>query len=191
MEQQISESQAPGVALRSPTPASTSDRRLLQAVRRGSAEAAEALVARHWSRAHRIAYGILGDSHAAEDVAQEAMLAALEGIGRFDPYRPFAPWLHRVVSNRALDLLRSRRRRPETAIDVELQADETTDGDGPLREALHALSPEQRAIVVLRHIGGYGPGEIARMLDLPRGTVGSRLRRALDQMRTELEDEDG
>jgi RNA polymerase sigma-70 factor (ECF subfamily) len=63
--------------------------------------------------------------------------------------------------------------------------------DGGLRGALGELSPENRAIVVLRYVGGYGPGEIARLLGVPRGTVGSRLRRALDQLRTEMEDDDG
>lgn len=65
-----------------------SDRRLLRAARKGSPEAVEALIERHWDQAHRIAYGILGDAHAAEDVTQEAMLSVLGNIGRFDPFQP-------------------------------------------------------------------------------------------------------
>src|ERR1043166_8372146 len=79
------------------------DRELLRGARRGSPQAVEALIERHWDRAHRIAYGILGDAHAAEDVTQEAMLSIVKNIRRLDPYRPFGPWLHAVVSNRALD----------------------------------------------------------------------------------------
>ncbi len=120
------------------------------------------------------------------------MLSALANIGRFDVYRPFGPWLHRIVANRALDWLRARRRRAE--VHEHRDAGESAlqgDGEGALRAALARLSPEHRAVVVLRYVGGYGPGEIARLLGVPRGTVGSRLRRALDQLRTELEEDDG
>jgi RNA polymerase sigma-70 factor (ECF subfamily) len=157
----------------------------------------EALVERHWDRAHRIAYGILGDAHAAEDVTQEAMLSVLGSIGRFDPYRPFEPWLHRIVSNRALDWARSRQRRAEVPAGSSADVDATErlapddESDPRLEMALAALSPEHRAVIVLRFVAGHGPGDIARILGVPRGTVGSRLRRALDLLRTELEDDDG
>jgi RNA polymerase sigma-70 factor, ECF subfamily len=162
-----------------------SDRELLRAVRDGSDAAAEALVGRHWDRAYRIAYGILGDAHAAEDVTQEAMLSLLANVGRFDTRRPFEPWLHRIVSNRALDWLRGRNRRAEVAPLV-APAPSEPPSDPALATALASLPPEQRAVVVLRHLGGYGTNEIARMLGLPRGTVGSRLRRGLDQLRAQL-----
>lgn len=157
----------------------------------------EALVKRHWDRAHRIAYGIVGDAHAAEDVTQEAMLLVVGSIGRFDVYRPFEPWLHRIVSNRALDWARSRARRAEVSADPSAGARLAEDavpnqpGDGRLEAALATLSPEHRAVVILRFVAGYGPNEIARILAVPRGTVGSRLRRALDQLRAELEEDHG
>jgi RNA polymerase sigma-70 factor (ECF subfamily) len=168
-----------------------STRRLLRAARSGSPPAVEALVERYWDRSHRIAYGILGDAHAAEDVTQEAMLSVVAGLGRFDAYRPFEPWLHRVVTNRALDWARSRARRPEVAVgavEAERPAHDSFSPDGGLEAALATLAPEQRAVVVLRYIGGYGPDEIGAALGIPRGTVGSRLRRALDQLRTEMEE---
>jgi RNA polymerase sigma-70 factor (ECF subfamily) len=177
--------------------AQLSDRRLLGDARRGSREAIEALVERHWDRAHRIAYGLLGDAHAAEDVTQEAMLSVVGGIGRFDVLRPFEPWLHRVVTNRALDWARSRSRRPEVPVapgdsgPLESRPEPGSGGDTGLEAALDELSEEQRAVVVLRYVGGYGPDEIGRMLGIPRGTVGSRLRRALDQLREEMEESDG
>ncbi|MFT3866388.1 MAG: RNA polymerase sigma factor [Solirubrobacterales bacterium] len=163
-----------------------SDRDLLRAVREGSPRASEELVARHWDRAYRIAFAILGDPHLAEDVTQEAMVSMLANLGRFDRRRPFVPWLHRIVSNRALDWARARSRREEIP---RLVAPPVADAgpDPALIEALAALAPERRTVVVLRHVAGYGTNEIARMLGVRRGTVGSRLRRGLDELRTELE----
>jgi RNA polymerase sigma-70 factor (ECF subfamily) len=88
-----------------------SDADLVRAVRNGSSAAAEELVARHWDGAYRIAFAILGDAHFAEDVTQEVMVSMLAKLGRFDSRRAFGPWLHRIVSNRALDWARSRARR--------------------------------------------------------------------------------
>ena len=167
-----------------------SDGELLRAARAGSTAAAGALVERHWDGAHRIAYAILGDPHLAEDVTQEAMLSMLASLGRFDARRSFGPWLHRIVANRALDWARARSRRGELPRLVEPPASEAG-ADPALMEALAQLPTDQRAVVVLRHVAGYGTNEIARMLRIRRGTVGSRLRRGLDQLRTELEEGDG
>ena len=172
-----------------------SDRGLLRAARAGSPQAVEALIERHWNRAHRIAYGILGDAHAAEDVTQEAMLLVLGSIGRFDSYRPFQPWLHRIVSNRALDWARARARRAEVPADEVVPPSEdpaqSAGVDPTLEAALDALSPDHRAVIVLRFVAGYGPKETGQVLGIPTGTVGSRLRRALDQLRIDLEVENG
>lgn len=170
--------------------ANRSDRELMRAARAGSEAAAEALVARHWDRAHRIAFGILGDAHFAEDVTQEAMVSILANLGRFDVRRPFEPWLHRIVANRALDWARARSRREEVVRLVAPPAG-SPGSDPALAEALLALPEDQRAVVVLRHVAGYGTNEIARLLGLRRGTVGSRLRRGLDQLRTQLEEGNG
>ena len=166
------------------------DRDLLKEARKGSDEALEALVAQHWQRAHRIAYGILGDSHMAEDVTQEAMISVLANLGRFDTRRAFEPWLHRIVANRALDWARARTRHQELSRLVAPPASEAPP-DPDLMAALAELTPDHRAVVVLRFVAGYGTGEIARMLGIRRGTVGSRLRRGLDQLKTTLEDGNG
>ncbi len=181
----------PGVvAARSPRGARRSDAELIRAVRNGSTAATEELVDRHWEAAHRIAFAILGDPYLAEDVTQEAMVSMLGTIGRFDTRRAFGPWLHRIVANRALDSVRARGRQEQV---TRLVAPPAPDGgsDPRLVEALGELPPDQRAIVVLRHVAGYGTNEIARMLGLRRGTVGSRLRRGLDQMRRDMEAHDG
>ena len=147
----------------------------------------EALFEAHWARAHRAAFLVVNDAALAEDIAQESFLAAIRNLDRFDRRRPFGPWLHRIVVNRAIDASRSRSLRREVELNesrVETEVHEPV--DRAVLEALGRLPPEQRAVVVLRHLLGYTPGEIARMLDLPRGTVNSRLRRGLDAMRAEL-----
>jgi RNA polymerase sigma-70 factor, ECF subfamily len=163
------------------------ERRLVREAQRGSAEAVEALFRKEWPRAYRAAYLVVHDAAAAEDIAQEAFLAALRAIDRFDRRRPFGPWMHRIVVNRAIDVARARALRRE----VDAAAGETEEAppDPPslplsdqVLEALRALGPEQRAVVALRYLFDYTPGEIARALELPRGTVNSRLRRALDRL---------
>jgi RNA polymerase sigma-70 factor (ECF subfamily) len=160
------------------------ERAWVRGAQRGSASDLEALFDAHWSRAHRAAYLVVHDASLAEDIAQEAFLAAIRNLDRFDRRRPFGPWLHRIVVNRAIDAARARSLRRETEL-AETIADpgEEAPVDRTALTALAALPPEQRAVIVMRHLLGYTPGEIARALDLPRGTVNSRLRRGLDAMR--------
>jgi RNA polymerase sigma-70 factor, ECF subfamily len=159
----------------------------------GSVPDLEALFRDHWPRAHRAAFLVVQDAAAAEDIAQEAFLSAIRALNRFDHKRPFGPWLHRIVVNRAIDWARARTLRAEAGADAlaerpapELLQDTYSE---PVAAALAALAPEQRAVIVLRHLLEYTPGEIAGMLDLPRGTVNSRLRRGLDRLREELPEE--
>src|SRR5215207_11563286 len=76
----------------------------------------EALFREHWPRAYRAAYLVVHDGAAAEDIAQEAFLAAIRSLDRFDRGRPFGPWLHRIVVNRAIDWARARALRSETEL---------------------------------------------------------------------------
>jgi RNA polymerase sigma-70 factor (ECF subfamily) len=166
---------------------------LVRQAKRGSADAVEVLVRRHWNGAHRAAFLIVQDAAAAEDIAQEAMLAAVRAIEGFDRRRPFRPWLHRIVVNRSLDWLRARKRRPEVSVEVARppaatspQAHELSE---ELMDALGALAPQQRTLIVMRHLLGYRSTELARMLDLPPGTVRTRLARALEALRALLDDQ--
>jgi RNA polymerase sigma-70 factor (ECF subfamily) len=170
------------------------ERALIRGAQRGSEEAIEALFRSHWPRAWRAAYLIVHDQAAAEDIAQEAFLAAIRSLERFDRRRPFGPWLHRIVVNRAIDWTRARSIRREVGAEVEDSPAEPGSGPGgPYSEsvvaALRELPPEQRAVVVMRHLLEYTPGEIADALALPRGTVNSRLRRALDRLGETLAEE--
>lgn len=159
----------------------------MRGAQRGSASDLEALFEVHWPRAHRAAYLVVHDSALAEDIAQEAFLAAVRNLDRFDGRRPFGPWLHRIVVNRAIDAARARSLRREAELTEHVPgAGAPEPVDSSVLAALADLPPEQRAVVVMRHLLEYTPGEIARALDLPRGTVNSRLRRGLDAMRSEL-----
>jgi RNA polymerase sigma-70 factor (ECF subfamily) len=157
----------------------------------GSRSALAELYTAHWRRAHRAAFLIVHDAAAAEDVAQDAFLAAVDALDRFDRRRPFAPWLHRIVANRAIDWARREalRRRVDGAGEREERARPPEGLGEDVMGALAELPAEQRAAVVLRYLLDYTPGEIAAMLELPRGTVNSRLRRGLDQLGTRLEAE--
>lgn len=165
------------------------ERKLIREAQRGSRDALAELYALHWPRAHRAAYLVIHDAGAAEDIAQDAFLAAVDALDRFDRRRPFGPWLHRIVINRAIDWGRREALR-RSAGDPAEQAGPAAPPEaigGELMPALAQLPPEQRAVVVLRHLLEYTPGEIAGMLELPRGTVNSRLRRGLDQLRDLIE----
>jgi RNA polymerase sigma-70 factor (ECF subfamily) len=163
------------------------DAALVRAAQRGSEQAVEELFARHWGAAHRAALLVTGDRAAAEDIAQEAFLAALRALPRFDLRRPLRPWLHRIVVNRAIDWSRARAHRAVVGADVAPDAAGRDEPDpralpDDVAAALLTLGPEQRAVIVLRYVLDYTPGEIAAALDLPRGTVNSRLRRGLDAL---------
>lgn len=165
---------------------------------RGSEMAVELLFRRYWNDAHRAAYLIVRDAAAAEDIAQEAFMAALRSLDRFDRHRPFGPWFHRIVANRSIDWARARAARHEVAAEL---VDPALGASGPpeidpfqraqLLGALADLPPEQRAVVCLRYLFDYTPGEIAGILDLPRGTINSRMRRALDRLAADLGPERG
>jgi RNA polymerase sigma-70 factor (ECF subfamily) len=164
-----------------------SEAALVRGAQAGSASDLEELFRTHWPRAYRAAYLVVHDSAAAEDIAQEAFLAAVRALGRFDRRRPFGPWLHRIVVNRAIDWARARTLRREVGDAEAAVADPSSPRtDRGLSDdvlaALAALSPEHRAVIVLRYLLEYTPGEIAALLEVPRGTVNSRLRRGLDAL---------
>src|SRR5215207_5808198 len=139
------------------------DAALLRAIDRGDDAALAELFGRHWPALHRAAWLVCQDAQAAEDIAQEAFLAALARLDRFDRRRPLAPWLHRIAVNRAIDHVRARAARREVgAATMPEHAVATAHGGAdPAAEAaladdvtaaLAALPPDQRAVVVLRHL---------------------------------------
>jgi RNA polymerase sigma-70 factor (ECF subfamily) len=167
---------------------------LVRQAQSGSEEAIERLFRNHWPKAWRAAYLVVHDGAAAEDIAQEAFLAAIRSLDRFDRRRAFGPWLHRIVVNRAIDWTRARTLRREVTASVDQDPPARPDApsapySADIVAALSSLPAEHRAIVVLRYLLEFTPGEIASALGLPRGTVNSRLRRALDRLGDRLGEE--
>ena len=163
------------------------ERAWVRGAQAGSASDLEALFRHHWPGAYRAAYLVVHDAAAAEDIAQEAFLSAVRALDGFDRGRPFGPWLHRIVVNRAIDWTRARALRREVgdeqlAVTPARREAPPDDLGAETMAALGSLSPDHRAVVVLRYVLDYSPGEIAELLELPRGTVNSRLRRGLDTL---------
>jgi RNA polymerase sigma-70 factor, ECF subfamily len=162
------------------------ERARVRGAQQGSVSDLEALFRTHWPRAFRAAYLVAHDAAAAEDIAQESFLAAIRSLDRFDRRRPFGPWLHRIAVNRAIDWTRARKLRGEVELFESLASVAEPNEPDELLAALARLPPEQRAVLVMRYLLEFTPGEIAEALDLPRGTVNSRLRRGLDALGAEL-----
>jgi RNA polymerase sigma-70 factor (ECF subfamily) len=143
--------------------------------------------------AHALATQILGDSEAAADAVQDAIVKALQRPDAYDPTRgAVRPWFLAVVRHRCLDLLR---RRQPTVPEVETLPAETRSPEdsvaalqdaATIREALARLSAEQREILILRDFNDLGYAEIAQVLEVPHGTVMSRLHRARLALRKEM-----
>src|SRR3954453_15286926 len=124
-----------------------SDAKLVELARRGSRDAAAELFTRHWRAAWRAAYAVTGRRALADDVAQDAFERAFGALARFDERRPFAPWLHRIVVNRSLDLLRYEGRL--VGADAAREAAEWDDprlGDRALLAAVSLLSEQRRVV---------------------------------------------
>jgi len=162
-----------------------SDATLVRKARNGSRDAAGELFGRYWPGAWRAALVLTGRREMADDVAQDAFERAFAALSRFDESRPFGAWLHRIVVNRALDLMRRERR----LVGLDQVAEPESpwrDLDAEDRELLNAVATlglQRRTVVVLRYGLGYSPTEIAELLELPTGTVNSRLARALEELR--------
>ena len=165
---------------------SPTDHELVRAARAGDRAALEMLLSRHYDRMHALCRRLTGNDADADDAAQEALLAVVRGLPRFDGRAAFTTWVYRVTVTACLDELRRRKRRPEpTDADAFGVAAENP---GPaldtrvvdrldLDAALAALPPEFRSAVVLRDQLGLDYAEIAEVLDIPAGTVRSRIAR--------------
>lgn len=167
------------------------DSELVLAIRAGSAEAADALFARHWPRAWRAAYAILGERTAADDASQRAVERAIRALDQFRTDGSFGAWIGRIAVNQAIDMLRRAPREgvlPESTAAPEVYA-EILERDA-LLEAVARLDDDRRVVVALRYWLDLDPPEIAEQLGIPVGTVSSRLSRALSDLRELLEVED-
>jgi len=143
----------------------------------GDSEAFRHLVETHQKRALGHAVAILLDRDDAEDAVQEAFIDAFRAIGTFDASRSFYPWFYVLLRNRCYKLT-SRRRPAERLDDFQLLASQPGTDDVTrlaLENALRSLTPDEREIVLLKYCNGLSYDELAAHLDIPRGTVMSRL----------------
>ena len=182
------------------TRSDVTDQDLVLEVMNGSRTAARALVSRHHDSVFGLALRMLRNSEDAAEVAQDAMVKALSNIDRYDPQRPFSPWINRIARNLCID--RYRRRRPTSQLNEEITAApvETASRFGrPADEVAHqhqinealdhamaTLGPKYREIIELYHYKHMPYSQIAEHLDLPDGTVMNRLFRARKKLQAAL-----
>lgn len=167
---------------------------LVQRVRRGDAAAFDALVRRYLKQAFAVAYRVLGQREDAEDLVQEAFVAALQHIDSFDERRDFRPWLLRIVANRALNARQYRERRRTEALPEEAAAAtpsptadvERHELEQRIRQALETLPERQRTIVQLSSFDGLSSADIGEILKIPAGTVRWELHQARRALRETL-----
>ena len=167
------------------------DRDLVAEAQGGNRAALDTLLRRHHDRIHALCRRMTGNDADALDATQEALIAIVRGLDRFDGRAAFGTWAYRVATNACLDELRRRRRRPEPGLPehVEVAAPEPAGGIADtittrldLDVALAALPETFRAPVVLRDLCALDYAEIAEVLDLPPGTVRSRIARGRAQL---------
>jgi RNA polymerase sigma-70 factor (ECF subfamily) len=164
---------------------------LIRRCQSGSPDAASELFDICWPVAWTTAFRILGRRAAAEDAAQTAILNVFRSLGSFDELRPVEPWVRRIAVNAALNEERreSKHRRVESEMKPREPAREFAGTGSAVVSAVADLPREQRIAVVLHYWLDYSTAEIAETLDVPIGTVASRLSRALATLRMTLEAE--
>jgi RNA polymerase sigma-70 factor (ECF subfamily) len=163
---------------------------LVDRARTGNRRALEQLFERLWPLAWHWAYGVTGDRMLADHVAQEALVRAFASLDRFDPTRAFRPWLKRITVNLAIDELR-REQKHDPARWTELRpVHPFVDRDllDQVVAAVRSLPDRQRLVVVLHYWLDTSIEEIAAHLEIPVGTVVSRLSRARAALREQLEE---
>lgn len=174
-------------------PAELSDQELVRAAQGGDRAALDRLLRAHQERIHAVCRRITGNDTDALDATQEALLAVVRGLPRFDHRAKFSTWVYRIATNTCLDELRRRRRRPVVGLpDHDGQAFDPPSADAPVDQrvgdrllvddALAALPVEFRAAVVLRDLCQLDYAEISEVLDIPAGTVRSRIARGRAQL---------
>lgn len=183
----------------------TLELRQIEAAARGDAAARQSLFERYREVAYRVALRITGRHEDALDAVQDGFIRAFDGLAEFQRESGFQTWLLRIVSNRALDLVRARRVRlavPLISDDEDCRAAVLADERSPrpgaaleqselaerLRAAIEALPPDQRAVFALYATGELSYGQIAEALGIPIGTVMSRLFHARRRLYEKLPD---
>jgi RNA polymerase sigma-70 factor (ECF subfamily) len=166
------------------------DMALVRRILGGDKAAGEGFVAEHYARIYRLLRHLAGDVENVEDLTQQTLVKAWQALGTFRGESSLATWLHRIAYHEYTHWLRAHREHASLT--------EAADVPDPhaahaleavlVRRALAQLSPEHRATFILYHVQGLSVSEVAIVLDLPRGTVKSRLFIARQRLRELLED---
>lgn len=156
---------------------------LVESVRRGDVEALSKLVEMHRSGIISLATSILRDSNEAEDVVQDSFLRAYQRIQYIRTDCSFKNYLYRIATRQCLDRLRKRKTYFLPDITEELHSSTDIDAKLCVENALKLLSPEMRTILLLREVHDFDYNEIAAILNIPVGTVRSRLHFAREKFR--------
>lgn len=179
------------------SPIERSDAELVAMAQAGAREAVDQLLRRHYDRLYAVCRRVAGNDADAADACQEALMAIVRGLPKFDGRSTFKTWSHRVATNATLDELRRRKRRPDPVEETPEPVATVPAFDDRLAEssvldvALRQLPEEFRVPVVLRDIGGLDYAEIADTLNIPPGTVRSRIARGRRHLASILTAGDG
>ncbi len=174
---------------------------VLARARQGDSEAFRTLVEQHSRRAFQLAFRMTGNEQDAEDVVQESFIRAYRQLGRFEARAHFATWLHRIVANCSVDLIRSRRARYDHASTDDVDVAHLPESDAPNPERLAAsaqihqsvatamagLSPLERAAFTLRHYEGRSIADIGKTLGLGTSATKHSVFRAVKKLRAALQ----
>ncbi len=171
------------------------DSALVSAAQSGDRHALDTLLRRHYDRVYALCWRLAGNEADALDASQEALIAISRGIHHFDGRASFSTWAYRVTTNACLDELRRRKRRPRVGLTEDIGESEAADTTGApsvaidmvpdrlaIDTALDQMSEEFRLPVVLRDLWGFDYAEIAERLEIPPGTVRSRIARGRAQL---------
>ena len=169
-------------------PEDSPDARLVAEATRGSPDALAALYSRYASELLAVAYRLLQSRQDAEDAVHDVFVGLPEALRRYEERGSLGPWLWKITARVALMRLREQRGRPVVELDERRVRANPTAPDTALtiEQALRALSPNLRAVLVLKEIEGFTHAEIAAMLDISVGASEVRLHRALLAMRAQL-----
>jgi RNA polymerase sigma-70 factor (ECF subfamily) len=162
---------------------------LLKRAQQGDAGAVERLIELYQDAIYSMAVSFTRDPHQAEDLAQDAWIKILRGLPRFRHDSKFSTWLYRITMNTFLNATRAVKREQEVVGSLAGESDTSEprlDSTLDVHDAVRALPEEFRSVVLLRYVADLSYKEIASVLDLPLGTVQSRLKRALDKLEANL-----
>lgn len=181
----------------------SSDWELVQRAQGGDRDAFRELVERYQRRIAALALGMLRNQEDALDVVQETFTKAYQNLGRFKGDASFYTWVYRIAYNLCIDSQRRATKQAEVPLEPEMPAEHPPVPDGApqnqpferasdaeigrrMREAIRELTPDHRAVILLREVEGLSYAEISQVLDCPKGTVMSRLHYARRQLQARL-----